>query len=54
MAFLLGFRTALVDADNSAKCFLACAKTFGWKTCFANSSLVIFDGCFFLATAVIL
>ena len=43
MAFFLGFRTALVDANRSAKCFLACANTFGWKTCLASSSLVIFD-----------
>jgi hypothetical protein len=31
---------------------LACANTFGWKTCLANSSVVMSFGCFFFLVMV--
>jgi len=49
-ADVLGF----LGFSTSAKCFFACFKTFGWKTCAASSSVVISFGCFFVLGMVIL
>jgi hypothetical protein len=40
------------SAFSARTCLLACANTFGWKTCLANSSVVMSFGCFFFLVMV--
>src|SRR6266568_803578 len=41
------------SALSALTCLFACAKTFGWNTCLASSSLVMSFGCFFFGIEVI-